>query len=107
MPSEQPNAFGFDWDHGNREKCRKHGVSIEEIEFVLRRGNLRRWRDDLHSGAEERIRAFAYNAAGRAVFVVFTWRRKPGMLLIRPVSARYMHKAEVDGYEEDTARSQD
>ena len=27
---------GFDWDAGNFEKCRKHGVSIEEIEAVLR-----------------------------------------------------------------------
>jgi uncharacterized DUF497 family protein len=23
---------GFDWDAGNREKCRKHGVSTAEIE---------------------------------------------------------------------------
>jgi len=27
---------GFDWDEENREKCRRHGVSIEEIEAVLR-----------------------------------------------------------------------
>jgi uncharacterized DUF497 family protein len=26
---------GFDWDHGNRDKCRKHGVSIGEIESLL------------------------------------------------------------------------
>ncbi len=23
---------GFDWDEGNAEKCRRHGVSIGEIE---------------------------------------------------------------------------
>jgi uncharacterized DUF497 family protein len=22
---------GFDWDAGNREKCRKHGLTIEDI----------------------------------------------------------------------------
>jgi uncharacterized protein len=26
---------GFDWDMGNRAKCQKHGVSIEEIEEVF------------------------------------------------------------------------
>jgi uncharacterized DUF497 family protein len=29
-------ASGFDWDAGNLEKCQKHGVSIAEIEAVLR-----------------------------------------------------------------------
>jgi hypothetical protein len=28
-------AASFDWDHGNREKCRKHGVPISEIEILL------------------------------------------------------------------------
>lgn len=26
---------GFDWDEGNREKCAKHGVTIEEIERIF------------------------------------------------------------------------
>ena len=26
---------GFDWDDGNLEKCFKHGVSLDEIEYVL------------------------------------------------------------------------
>ena len=26
---------GFDWDEGNTEKCRKHGVSLTEIEEVF------------------------------------------------------------------------
>jgi hypothetical protein len=26
----------FDWDRGNRAHCRKHGVSIAEIEALLR-----------------------------------------------------------------------
>lgn len=28
---------GFDWDRGNRAKCRKHGVSAEEIEALFLR----------------------------------------------------------------------
>ena len=27
---------GFDWDEGNLVKCRKHGVTIAEIEEALR-----------------------------------------------------------------------
>ena len=26
---------GFDWDDGNSEKCRKHGMTLEEVEHVL------------------------------------------------------------------------
>jgi uncharacterized DUF497 family protein len=28
---------GFNWDEGNREKCRKHGVTIEEIEREIQK----------------------------------------------------------------------
>jgi len=37
---------GFDWDEGNREKCRKHGVSLAEIEEILTGIplSLRMWR---------------------------------------------------------------
>ena len=28
-------ADGFDWDAGNRTKCQKHGVTIDEIETFL------------------------------------------------------------------------
>jgi len=31
-------AAGFDWDDGNREKCRKHGMTLAEIEHVLVHG---------------------------------------------------------------------
>jgi uncharacterized DUF497 family protein len=38
---------------------------------------------------------------GRAVFVVFTIRERGGRRYIRPVSARYMHKSEIESYEKD------
>jgi hypothetical protein len=25
----------FDWDDGNRDKCRKHGLSMSDVEHVL------------------------------------------------------------------------
>ena len=27
---------GFDWDEGNRAKCRKHGVSVSEVEELFK-----------------------------------------------------------------------
>jgi uncharacterized DUF497 family protein len=48
---------------------------------------------------EDRFIAVGRNAAGRPLFVAFTFRMKHGQRLIRPVSARYMHKKEIAGYE--------
>jgi uncharacterized DUF497 family protein len=31
-----PEVVGVEWDEGNRDKCQKHGVSIEEIEALFR-----------------------------------------------------------------------
>jgi uncharacterized DUF497 family protein len=92
-------AAGFDWDDGNREKCRKHGVSIAEIEAFFA-GAPRIAPDIRHSRLEDRYIAVGRNSRGRAMFVAFTIRNAGGRQLIRPVSARYMHSKEVAGYEE-------
>jgi uncharacterized DUF497 family protein len=93
---------GFDWDEGNREKCRKHGVSVGEIEALL--SSRPRVAPDLkHSAHEDRFIAVGRNAAGRPLFVAFTLRIKGGQRLIRPVSARYMHGKEVNRYEAEGA----
>lgn len=89
---------GFDWDRANRTKCRKHGVSLETIESIFSRG-LTIFPDAAHSLAEQRFRGIGYNEHGRALFTVFTIRRRPGEILIRPISARFMHKKEIDHYE--------
>jgi uncharacterized DUF497 family protein len=89
---------GFDWDDGYREKCRKHGVSLAEIESLFA-GSFITSPDDLHSIDEQRIRAVGRLANGRHVFVVFMIRERDGKRLIRPISARFMHKKEVEHYE--------
>jgi hypothetical protein len=85
---------GFGWDEGNELKCRKHGVSREELESLFERP-VRVGPDVLHSAAERRFRALGRTATGRAVFLVFTWRVRDGIRLLRPISARYMHAKEV------------
>jgi hypothetical protein len=91
---------GFDWDAGNRAKCEKHGVSIVEVEGLFSR-LLLIIPDESHSESEERLRAIGKTASGRSVFLVFTIRVRAGKRVIRPVSARYMHRKEVRHYEEE------
>lgn len=90
---------GFEWDHGNLAKCKKHGISIGTIEALFRQG-LMILPDEAHSSKERRFRAIGRTLEGRAVFVVFTLRRRGTVTLIRAISARYMHKKEADHYAE-------
>lgn len=89
---------GFDWDAGNRAKCVKHGVSIAEIEALFQ-GEPRIAPDTKHSTDEDRFIAAGRNGEGRPLFVAFTFRHDDAGLLIRPVSARYMHAKEAKAYE--------
>ena len=90
----------FDWGRGNLEKCRKHGISAEVIESVFDRP-VAILPDAKHSRTEQRLRAIGKTAEGRAIFVVFTLRRRGDDVLIRPISARYMHDKEVKSYEKE------
>jgi uncharacterized DUF497 family protein len=89
---------GFDWDDGNRDKCRKHGVSIGDIEAVFY-APLAVFPTRPREANEQRLKAIGIGASGRHIFVVFTLRRRESEVLVRPISARYMHKKEVDHYE--------
>lgn len=97
---------GFAWDDGNLEKCQKHGVSVAEIEALFRRP-VAMLPDPAHSGSETRFKAIGRNDRGRSIFLVFTLRRRGRDTLIRPISARYMHRKEVEHYEKEIARSED
>ena len=91
---------GFDWDNGNRTKCARHGVSAAEIESLFRKP-LFVTPDFKHSQTEVRQWAIGKTEEGRWVFVVFTIRERAGKKLIRPISARYMHRKEVKHHEEE------
>lgn len=97
---------GFDWDKGNRGKCQKHGVSLIEIEGVFSRPVLV-LPDRDNSQGEQRFRAIGTTLESRKVFVVFTLRDHGKGVLIRPISARYMHKKEVESYEKSYPNVQD
>ena len=87
------NPAWFDWDIGNRTKCQKHGLTIQDIEEVFS-GKPTVAPDLKHSDAEPRLLAIGQTMAGRFAFVVFTMRNGK----IRPLSARFMHAKEVRRY---------
>ncbi|MFZ0423968.1 MAG: BrnT family toxin [Xanthobacteraceae bacterium] len=91
---------GFNWDDGNRKKCQKHGISIAEFESVFSRPVVILPDKDNPQG-ERRFRAIGSTSKGRHAFVVFTLRHHGMRALLRPISARYMHKREVKNYEKN------
>ena len=98
-------VLGFDWDTGNRRKCRKHGVVLSEIEAFFRQESVFVMPDIHHSQSEERYIAYGPSPAkGRPMLVAFTFRIKEGETLIRPISARYMHEKEAREYEEKSSK---
>jgi uncharacterized DUF497 family protein len=93
-------TLGFDWDSGNRRKCRKHGLRLEDIEKFFRQSSLFVMPAIHHSRSEERYIAFGPSPKGRPMLVAFTFRIREEEVLIRAISARYMHETEAKEYEE-------
>lgn len=93
---------GFDWDDGNWPKCGKHGVSREEIEQIFL-GTPAVMPDPFQD--EPRMRAIGITTQGRYVFSVFMLRDIDGQTKLRPISARYMHKKEIEHYERQKSQT--
>ncbi len=51
---------GFEWGDGSRDKCQKHGVSIEDIEELFESEDIFVGSDGSHSQNEDR-----FNLVGR------------------------------------------
>ena len=100
LSRDRLSVLGFDWDEGNLAKCAKHGVSQDAIEGLFKRP-VAILPDVAHSAREERFRAIGRTVDGRAIFLVFTLRRGHAGLFIRPISARYMHRREIESYEKE------
>ena len=96
----------FDWDNANRDKCRKHGVSLPEIEAAFRKP-VAVIPDPRHSDTEERFKAIGITDESRHVLIAFTLRARNRETFIRPISARYMHRKEITYYEEAAAKLAD
>jgi uncharacterized protein len=86
---------GFEWDEGNREKWRKHGVSIAEIEGLFDQPHTIHVALE-HSLGEERLKAIGKSRKGCYIFLAFTIRKRNGERL-RPADQRPVHAQEGGG----------
>jgi uncharacterized DUF497 family protein len=92
-------------DGNGESRSTAPGVTIAAIESVFL-GAVAVFPDPAHSNVEERFRAIGRANDKRSVLIVFILRRRGNDLLIRPLSARYMHKREVDHYEAEASKAQ-
>lgn len=76
-------------------------MSRAEIESVIAAA---RFVVDDPSSHEKRYRTAGCAPTGRHVFAVFMYRERAGSVYIRPISARYMHRKEIESYEKEMAR---
>ncbi|OCW58987.1 BrnT family toxin [Hoeflea olei] len=90
---------GFDRDEGNWPKCASNGVSKGEIEFMLLNEPMV-LPDRSPITKETRFNAIGRTQDGRYLFVIFTLRGSESAMKLRPISARYMHRKEIDRYEQ-------
>ena len=92
---------GFNWDGGNRSKCTKHGLNREDIEKFFLQKEIYVTPDLKHSNWETRFLAIGNGPDKKYIIVVFTFRNINGRIFLRPISARFMHKKEVQKYEKE------
>lgn len=86
----------FEWDKGNLDKSYlKHGITPKEAEEIFISEESFVITDVKHSEKEERFIILGKSQARQSLFVVFTIRKNK----VRIVSARRMHKKEVEKYE--------
>jgi uncharacterized DUF497 family protein len=91
---------GFDWDNGNLLKCEKHGVKRLVIEKLFKMKAVFISPDLKHSDFEQRYIAVGRADNNKPIFVAFTLRHSIDGILIRPITARFMHTKEIKKYEE-------
>lgn len=93
-----PKVLAFEWDKGNVDKSYlKHEISPKEAEEVFISEDLRVLPDKRHSKTEEiRHIALGKTQERKSLFIVFTLRKKK----IRIISARRMHREEVQKYKQ-------
>ena len=99
-------ADGFDWDASNLAKSQKHDLTVAEIEYVVGHAETLIVRDVKSSDVETRYIAVGRTLSGRFAYVAFTPRFRDQRQLLRPISARYMHKKEIARYEKESSALQ-
>ena len=85
----------FEWDEGNKDKPKKHGVTIGEAEEAFFDDNKVVFSDWIHSAKEKRFTLLGKTRRERLLNIIYTIRRKK----IRIITARDINGKEVQLYE--------
>lgn len=88
-------VFEFEWDEGNSDKPRKHGLTLEETEEAFLDDNKVIFGDWKHSAVEQRITLLGKTKRGRLLNITYTMRNKK----VRVITARSINEKEVKLYE--------
>ncbi len=87
---------GFEWDKGNLDKSyKKHGIEPKQTEEVFIDSESIVLPDVRHSQKEDRFIIIGRTLEKKHLFIIFTFRGSN----VRVISARRMHKKEVERYE--------
>jgi len=97
-----PKTISFEWDEGNLDKSyEKHGITPKEAEEIFVSEELYVLPDIKHSQKEKRFIALGKTQEGKHLFIVFLIKKEK----IRIISARRMHKKELQKYEKSKENS--
>ena len=88
----------FEWDMGNSEKPKKHGLTLEETEEAFFDDNKIVFGDWKHSTDEKRNTLLGKTKRGKLLNITYTVRRNK----IRVITARPVNRKEVPLYEKAT-----
>ena len=89
------SSVEFDWDEGNRDKPKNHGVTIDEAEEAFFDDNKVVFNDWGHSAKEKRATLLGKTRKARLLNITYTVRKKK----IRIITTRDINKKEVHLYE--------
>ncbi len=96
------SAFEFIWDEGNREKPKKHGLTLTETEEAFFDEQSVIFEDWKHSTTlEQRITLLGKTKKGRLLNITYTIRENK----VRVITARPINRKEVSLYEKATENS--
>ena len=98
---------GFNWDKGNSSKCIKHGLNRKDIENFFLQKEIYIAPDLKHSTSETRFLAIGNGPDNKHIIIAFTFRCIEKRKFLRPISARFMHKKEVQKYEKEFKKNKD
>lgn len=85
----------FEWDQGNSDKPKKHGLTMEETEEAFLDENKVTFSDWQHSLAEPRVTLLGKTKKGRLLNITYTVRGNK----VRVITARTINRKEVQLYE--------